>query len=156
VRAALLLTSCAIVATGCGAPALTPAASTAAGPSPTIVVAPSAQPSSSTTGEVLPSTPPLDPDVVGLTCGDDIVFHPALLAVPGHAELDPDLAAEALRREIAGSPPEAGLPRSGWVRVAQLPTRVRFVAPGPSETGWVQYGATLRNGASEHALVVSW
>jgi hypothetical protein len=99
------------------------------------------------------TVPPLDPDTVGLTCGDDVVFHPALLTAGGGAELDPDPAAEALRQEIAASPPEAGLPVNGWIRVAQLATRARFVARGPSDTGWVQYGAALRDGQWQLELV---
>lgn len=104
---------------------------------------------------VVPSSPPpspeptpvlpLDPGVLGLTCGDDHIFHPALLAVPGHAQNDPDPAAAALRTEITAS----GLPRDGWVRVAQLADKVQFVAPNIAQDGWVVVGVALRNGRWE-------
>jgi hypothetical protein len=110
----------------------------------TDVPPPSASPSPEPTGEL-----PLDPGVLGLTCGDGLVFHPALLSVPGRAETDPDAAAEALRAEIAGSPPELGLPRSGWVRVGQLADKVQFVAPNIARDGWVVVGVALRNGRWE-------
>jgi len=99
---------------------------------------PSASPSLEPTGEL-----PLDPGVLGLTCGDGLVFHPALLAVPGHAETDPDAAAEALRTHVAGLP---ALPRSGWVRVAQLADKAQFVAPDLDGEGWVVVGFVTRQG----------
>lgn len=113
---------------------------------------PIGSPSATETG-VLPSLQAPDPSTVGLTCGDEIVFHPALIAGSGSAERDSDPAAEALRQELRTSPPEAGLPASGWFRVAQLSTRVRFVARGGSETGWVQYGTVFRDGSWQLDLV---
>jgi hypothetical protein len=98
----------------------------------------SPSPSLEPTGEL-----PLDPGVLGLTCGDGLVFHPALLAVPGHAETDPDAAAEALRVHVAGLP---ALPRSGWVRVAQLADKAQFVAPDLDGDGWVVVGLVTRQG----------
>ena len=92
---------------------------------------------------------PLDPSVLGLTCGDNNVFHPSLLAVPGHAQNDPDPAAAALRAEITASAPELGIPRDGWVRVAQLADKVQFVAPNIAHDGWVVVGVAMRNGRWE-------
>lgn len=89
---------------------------------------------------------PLDPRVLGLTCGDDLAFHPSLLGVAGQAESDGDAAADALRSEINGSAPEMGLPRTGWVRVAQLADRVQFVAPDRAGDGWFVVGLTMRDG----------
>lgn len=104
-----------------------------------------------TTGAPSPSVepsvePPLDPRVLGLTCGGGNAFHPALLGVPGHAENDPDAAAAALRAEIIGSASELRLPRSGWVRVAQLADRVQFVAPDGDGDGWFVVGLMVRDG----------
>ena len=101
-------------------------------------------PSASPSGEL-----PLDPGVLGLSCGDNNVFHPSLLAVPGHAQNDPDPAAAALRAEITASTPELGLPRDGWVRVAQLADKVQFVAPNIARDGWVVVGVAMRNGRWE-------
>lgn len=121
-----LVFAAALVLAGCG---------TAEGPSP------------STSGSVEPTGgQPLDPGLLGLTCGDDNIFHPSLLAVPGHAENDPDPAAAALRVEIIGSASELRLPRSGWVRVAQLADRVEFVAPDGVGDGWFVVGFMLREG----------
>ncbi|MDQ2964292.1 MAG: hypothetical protein M3R57_00355 [Chloroflexota bacterium] len=102
---------------------------------------PSASPSFEPSG-----APPLDPAVLGLTCGGTNAFHPALLEVPGHAESDPDAAAAALRVEITGSASELGLPGTGWVRVTQLADRVQFVAPDGDGAGWFVVGLTLRDG----------
>ena len=88
--------------------------------------------------------PPLDPAVLGLTCGDGHSFHPALLGSPGHAESDPDRAAAALRLEVLASPPELRLPRNGWVRIVQLAETVRFIAPARDGEGWVVVGLVLR------------
>jgi hypothetical protein len=89
---------------------------------------------------------PLDPAVLGLTCGDNHVFHPSLLGVPGQAENDPDPAAAALRAEIVASTEELRLPRSGWVRVAQLADRVQFVARDGDGDGWFVVGLRVTNG----------
>lgn len=89
---------------------------------------------------------PLDPGVLGLTCGSDLAFHPSLLAAPGHAETDPDAAAEGLRVEIVGSASELNLPRAGWIRVAQLADKVQFVAPDRNGDGWLVVGLILRDG----------
>jgi hypothetical protein len=89
---------------------------------------------------------PLDPGVLGLKCGSDLAFHPSLLAAAGHAESDPDAAAEALRVEITGSASELNLPRAGWIRVAQLADKVQFVAPNRNGNGWLVVGLILREG----------
>jgi hypothetical protein len=104
-------------------------------------VAPSIEPSAEPSVAL-----PIDPGVAGLTCGDGLVFHPSLLAEPGHAETDPDAAADALRVEIDGSASELMLPRSGWVRVAQLADRVQFVAPDGGGDGWFVAGFLVRDG----------
>jgi hypothetical protein len=89
---------------------------------------------------------PLDPGALGITCGDDIVFHPSLLGAPGNAQNDPDPAAAALRAEITGAGADLRLPRSGWVRVAQVADKVQFVAPNPAGDGWFVVGLALRDG----------
>jgi hypothetical protein len=111
----------------------------------TEVPQPSGSPSASPSVE--PSVElPLDPGVLGLTCGSDLAFHPSLLATAGRAETDADAAAEALRVEIAGSASELDLPRAGWVRVAQLADRVQFVSPDRNGDGWLVVGLILRDG----------
>jgi hypothetical protein len=149
-----------VAACGIAAPATNPPRSLespSTHPTSPALASPARTPDESTfpsaTATALETLPPLDPAVVGLTCGDDILFHPALLSERGQAERDLDPAAAALRRELAGSPPEADLPATGWIRVAQLPTRVRFVAPGRSETGWVQFGTVMRDGVWQLELV---
>jgi hypothetical protein len=77
----------------------------------------------------------IDPDVVGLRCGDGDPFHPALVREPGRAEGDRDPAAGALV-EFLGGPNRAGLPASGWIRVGQLAGEARFIAPSESAGGW--------------------
>ena len=94
--------------------------------------------------EFYPSVAPPDGATVALTCGDEIAFHPALLAQRGSAEGDLDPAAAAPRAELASAPPELGLPATGWVRVAQLADLARFVAPNGD--GWAQVGVALRDG----------
>ncbi len=89
---------------------------------------------------------PLDPAILGLTCGGTSAFHPALLGAPGHAQDDPDAAAAALRVEITGSATELGLPRDGWVRIAQLADKVQFVAPDGDGDGWFVVGLMARDG----------
>jgi hypothetical protein len=105
-----------------------------------------AVPSSPASPSVEPSVElPLDPGVLGVSCGDDgLVFHPALLGVAGHAETEPDAAAAALRAEILGV---RRIPDRGWVRVANLADRVLFVAPDPDGQGFTAMGFALRNGA---------
>jgi hypothetical protein len=93
-------------------------------------VAPSGSPAPTGSADV-PSIPQLEPGMVGITCGDEIVFHPALLEQEGRAETDPDPAAQALRDYLA-APEGPELPRSGWVRVAQTGSKVQFVAPDPA------------------------
>jgi len=101
---------------------------------------PSASPSVERTGEL-----PLDPGVLGLTCADGLVFHPALLESPGHAETDPDAAAEALRVYIA----EIGFathPRGGWVRTGQTADKAQFIAQDPDGDRWFVVGFHTRQG----------
>jgi hypothetical protein len=118
-------------------PTVTPSPSPS--PSPSF---PTPMPSPSVVESVEPTlTPPLDPGVLGLTCGGTHAFQPALIEVPGHAESDPDAAAAALRAELIGS-----LPQSGWVRVAQLADKVQFVAPDSDGNGWVVVALVLRDG----------
>ncbi|MEX2011317.1 MAG: hypothetical protein WEF51_03655 [Chloroflexota bacterium] len=117
-----LVFAAALVLAGCGA-----ATSPSASPSPSAEL-------------------PLDPAVLGLSCGGSDVFHPSLLAVPGQAQDDPDPAAAALRAEIVGSTEELVLPRTGWVRVAQLADRVQFVAPDGEGDGWLVVGFLQRDG----------
>jgi len=102
----------------------------------TNVSSPSAPPSIET---------PLDPGVLGLTCADGLVFHPALLESPGHAETDPDAAAEALRVYIT----EIGFathPRSGWVRTGQTADKAQFIAQDPDGDRWFVVGFVIRQG----------
>ncbi len=127
-RRLAVLFAAALALAGCGSAAV---------PSPSGSDEPSVEPSIEL---------PLDPGVLGLTCGDGINFHPSLLAVPGQAQNDPDAAAAALRAEIVGAASELGLPRSGWVRVAQLADRVQFVAPDNDGDGWVVVGLMARDG----------
>jgi hypothetical protein len=105
-----------------------------------------AVPSSPASPSVDPSVElPLDPGVLGVSCGDDgLVFHPALLRVAGHAETEPDAAAAALRAEILGV---RRIPDRGWVRVANLADRVLFVAPEVDGQGYTALGFELRDGA---------
>ena len=110
-----------LVLTGCGSSDVPSAAS------------PSLEPSSEL---------PLDPAVLGLTCGDDHAFHPALLASPGHAETDPDAAAASLRAVIL----RRQLPASGWIRVMQVADRVLFLAPMADGTAFNAVGLQLRDG----------
>lgn len=101
---------------------------------------PSVSPSLEPTGEL-----PLDPGILGLTCSDNLIFHPALLQAPGHAETDPDAAAQALRVYIA----EIGFathPRSGWVRTAQTADRAQFIAQDPDGDRWFVLGFVTRQG----------
>jgi len=86
--------------------------------------------------------PPLDPGVLGLTCGDGQSFHPALLAMTGRAETDPDAAAEALRATIVTRP----IPASGWIRVVQVADRVLFLAPMAGGPGFAAVGLQFRDG----------
>lgn len=99
--------------------------------------------SPSESGAPLPSIG-LDPGVLGLTCGDDTRFHPALLAETGRAETESDPAALALRAYLASTAGRRG-PAAGWVRIAQLATRATFIAPHPDGSGWVL--ATVSVGA---------
>lgn len=109
-------------------------------------------PSPSATPPLEPSVgPPLDRAVLGLTCGDGLVFHPALLESPGHAETDPDAAAGALRVYLA----EIGFathPRSGWVRTAQTADKAQFIAQDPDGDQWFVVGFTTRQGNWTHDL----
>jgi hypothetical protein len=89
---------------------------------------------------------PLDPNVIGLTCGQSPTFHPAVLDGRGHAEDDADAAAAALRDYLRTAPPEAGLPTTGWTRVAQLAHYVQFVAPRAGGGGWSIVAFQLREG----------
>jgi hypothetical protein len=79
------------------------------------------------------SDPPLAQEL-GVTCGPSLPFDPALLDTAGHAETDPDDAAEALRRRIVFDA-VTGMPTTGWIRVVETGDRVDFVAPfaGPEE-----------------------
>jgi hypothetical protein len=86
---------------------------------------------------------PLEPTVLGLTCGEGLVFHPALLEVPGHAETDPDAAAEALRSHLIASP---SMPRSGWIRVAHRADKAQFVTRDVDGDGWVVIGVGALQG----------
>lgn len=104
-----------------------------------------------TKGGPVDTPPPLDPDVIGLTCGEGPAFHPALLAQPGRAENEDDAAAAALRAYVA-SDGDPGLPSTGWTRVAQLADYVQFVAPGRFETGWAILAFALRDGRWEMAV----
>lgn len=101
-------------------------------------------PSPSASPSVEPTVaPPLDPGVLGLTCGDGLVFHPSLLEVLGRAEAEPDAAAEALRLHLAASP---NMPRSKWIRVAQRADKAQFVARDIDGDGWVVIGVALFQG----------
>ena len=103
-------------------------------------------PSPSSPASVEPSVElPLDPEVLGLTCGDGLVFHPALLSVAGRAETDLDAAAAALRDHLT-SPEGGGSPRQGWVRVAQTATKAQFVAPFPDGEGLAVAGFFVHEG----------
>ena len=95
---------------------------------------------------------PLDPDVIGLTCGTGPAFHPALLEGPGRAETEGDAAGAALRAYVAG-PEGAGIPDTGWTRVAQLADYVQFVAPGAFDSGWAILAFALRDGRWELGVV---
>ena len=107
----------------------------------------SASPSLSASPPVEPSADvPLDPGVLGLTCGDDIAFHPGMLGVAGRAETDPDAAAEALRAAIMSRGAPRGIPVSGWIRVVQVADRVLFLAPMADEPGFAAVGLRLRDG----------
>jgi hypothetical protein len=98
------------------------------------------------TSEAPIETPaPLDPDVIGLTCGEGPAFHPALLEAPGHAEADGDAAAAALRAYVAADS-DPGLLSTGWTRVAQLADYVQFVAPARFDSGWAILAFALRDG----------
>ena len=77
----------------------------------------------------------VDPDVVGLRCGEGDPFHPALLDEPGQAETDRDPAAGALVALLSGPNP-ADMPETGWIRVGQLASEARFIAPSGSPDGW--------------------
>lgn len=94
---------------------------------------------------------PLDPDVLGLTCGEEPAFHPALLEVAGRAEADGDAAAAELRAYVASSR-DPNLPSTGWTRVAQLADYVQFVAPGRFESGWAVLAFALRDGRWDMAV----
>jgi hypothetical protein len=101
---------------------------------------PSASPASEPTAEL-----PLDPGVLGLTCADGLVFHPALLESPGHAETDPDAAAQALRVYLA----EIGFgshPQTGWVRTAQSVDKAQFIAQDPDGDRWFVLAFVTRQG----------
>lgn len=89
---------------------------------------------------------PLDPATIGLTCGQSPAFHPVLLDGRGHAEDDGDAAGAALRDYVRTAPAEAGLPKSGWTRVAQLAHYVQFVAPRAGGGGWSIVAFELREG----------
>lgn len=105
------------------------------------------------TPSVPPSPTPGTATPVGLTCADDHAFDAGLLEQPGRAETEPDPAAAALRAyllspEGGAQPPDGqGLPRSGWVRVAQTGDRVQFVAPKADGAGWAVVGFLGREGA---------
>jgi hypothetical protein len=123
-----------------------------------VAVPPSSAPPESTVpgmptppGATIEPLPPLDPDVMGLTCGDGPAFHPALLDGPGRAEAEGDAAAAALRDYVARQG-ESGLPPRGWTRVAQTADYVQFVAPGRFESGWAILAFQLRAGRWEMAV----
>jgi hypothetical protein len=119
----------------CGQAAPTPSAS-----SPPSSAAPSASPAPA---EPTSGTPVFAGPV---TCGDDHTFAADLLFVAGRAETDPDPAAGALRALLAG-PDGAGMPATGWVRVADAPGRVQFVAKAVPADEWVVAGFFESNGA---------
>src|SRR5438876_4161455 len=96
-------------------------------PGPSIVVGGSASPSG-----VVPSVPPtptstIDPTLARgktVSCGDGIRFPADLLLQSGRAELGTDDAAFQLRVVVGSSPPEGGLPPTGWTRIDAPPSRV--------------------------------
>jgi hypothetical protein len=121
-----------------------------------VAVPPSSPPptsSSAPASQATIETPaPLDPDVIGLTCGTGPAFHPALLEAPGHAETEGDATGAALRDYLSG-PEGGGIPATGWTRVAQLADYVQFVAPGAFDSGWAILAFVLRDGRWELGVV---
>jgi hypothetical protein len=107
---------------------------------------PSALPSVEPTAEL-----PLDPGVLGLTCGQEPRFHPSLLDVPGRAETERDAPA-ALLRDYVSTQGDPGLPSTGWTRVAQTADYVQFVARAPFDSGWGVVAFMVRGGRWEFAL----
>jgi hypothetical protein len=120
----------AVVAIGCGQT-----------PTPSASTAPlAASPSNASAGPS--SGPPIFSGPV--TCGDDHAFAADLLFVDGRAESDPDPGAAALRALLAG-PEGTGMPHSGWIRTADAPDRVQFVARTEGNE-WVVAGFFLHSG----------
>jgi len=104
----------ALVVVACGAPAPSESPSGGAGPSASV--------------EPVPGN-------VELACGGEAVFPAEAILVAGTAETGGDLGAQALRTFLA-SPDGQGFPAAGWVKVADLPDRVEFVARKPDAGGW--------------------
>lgn len=135
-RVLVLAIALMIGSVGCAGPSPTTSGSpSAASPSPTMAASP---------GSVDPTSGP--PAFSGpVTCGDDHAFAADLLIAAGHAETDPDPGAGALRAMLAG-PDGAGMPQAGWVRVADVPGRVQFVARAVAADEWAVAGFFLANG----------
>jgi hypothetical protein len=120
-----------------------------AGPAPSTSGAASGVPATSTVAASAGfAEPTLGPPVFSgpVTCGDDHTFAADLLFAVGHAETDPDPGAGALRAMLAG-PDGAGMPATGWVRVADEPGRVQFIARAVAADELVVAGFFELNGA---------
>jgi hypothetical protein len=128
----------AFVLLGCAAPTPTPsAASSSLPPSTSPAASPSREPIEPTSGPPIFAGP--------VTCGDDQAFAADLLFIEGRAETDPDPGADQLRALLAG-PDGAGMPATGWVRVADAPGHVQFVARAAAADEWVFAGFSELNG----------
>ena len=130
-------------ALGCAGPAPTPSGlPPLVSTSPTVTA--SAGSADPTSGQPVFSGP--------VTCGDDHAFAADLLFADGRAEADPDPGAGALRAMLAG-PDGTGMPVTGWVRVADAPGQVQFVARAIARNEWVVAGFAERDGVWQVDLV---
>lgn len=84
-----------------------------------------------------------------VTCGRDLPSFPrAVLNQPGGmgpGEDQPAAILHATLRESAGLSPGEGLPREGWIRVAETDDVVLFVAPSEGTT-WSMVKVEVRDG----------